>query len=84
MATRAPLQQLHIVHNVVGYMESSMLQQFLTHDKKELVMRFVAQELPQFSIKRFILQNVLDFSNTRSWPIKNSSMAQTSGSWPTG
>jgi len=38
-------------------------------------MTFVAQELPQFSIKRSILQNVLNFSNFRWWPIKNTSVA---------
>jgi len=37
-------------------------------------MTFVAQELPTFSIKRFNLQNVLNFNNTRPCPVKNSSM----------
>ena len=69
------LQWVYIVHNVVGFMEISTSQQFLTHDKIELIMTFVAQELPQFSIKRFILQNILKFCNIRSWPIKNSSVA---------
>jgi len=45
------LQQLYIVHSVIGYMEISMLQLFPTHDKKELITMFVAQELLQFSMK---------------------------------
>jgi len=38
-------------------------------------MTFVAQdELLAFSTKRFILENVLNFSDTRPWPVKKSSV----------
>jgi len=38
-------------------------------------MKFVAEELPTFSIKTFNFENLLSFSNVRLWPIKNSSVA---------
>ena len=49
---------------------------------KDRIMTFVAQELPTFSIKRFHLQNVLNFNKTRPWPVKNSSVAQRLGNPP--
>jgi len=54
-----------------------MLKYFLTHnDERERIMTFVAQELPKFSMKRFNLQNVLNFNNNRAWgPVKNYSVA---------
>ena len=33
--------------------------------KESILSNFEVQELPTFSIKRFNLQNVLDFNNTR-------------------
>jgi len=35
-------------------------------------MAFVAQELPTFSLKRFLLQNLPNSNNTRPWRVKNS------------
>jgi len=40
-------------------------------------MTFVAQELHRFSIKRFLLQNLLYSVNTRPWSVKNSSVAHS-------
>jgi len=43
---------LHIAHNIVGYVEISVLQQFLMHtDKREPIMSFAAHELPTFTLK---------------------------------
>jgi len=36
---------------------------------KERITTFEVQELPMFSLIRLNLQNVLNFSNTRPWPI---------------
>jgi len=49
------LQQMHIVHNVVGHVETSVPQQSPTRDAKELITTSAAQELPSFTIKGFIL-----------------------------
>ena len=63
----------NIVHNVVlaDVLEISMSQYFpACNGEIERITTFVAQGLPTFSIKRIILQNALDISNTRPWPIK--------------
>jgi len=46
------------------------------NDERKHITTFITQELPTFSIKRFILQNLLNFSNTRLWPVQNTP-------WPT-
>jgi len=38
-------------------------------------MTFLAEELPMFSIKTFILENLLNLTNIRPWPLNNSSVA---------
>ena len=43
---------MHIVHNVVGYVEISVLQLSLTHyDKRERIISFPADELMTFTLK---------------------------------
>jgi len=65
------------VHNLVLFVEFSMSQIFLTYDdERGRILTFIAQELRRFSIKRFILQNVLNFINVVT--------RQKFFFWPTG
>jgi len=48
---------------------------FLYNGEREGIRTLVAEELPTFSIKRFNSQNVLNFNDTRPWPLKNSFVA---------
>jgi len=78
MATRATSaskypQQLHIVHNVVGDVEISMLQQFLTHDGKSLLTHLQFKSYLRFHLKGSYCKTYSDFNNTWQLPVKNSS-----------
>ena len=42
---------------------------------RDRIMTFLADELPMFSIKTFILENLLNLTNIRPWPLNNSSVA---------
>jgi len=55
-----------------------MSQYYLTHNsERNHIMKYVAEKLPIFSIKKLILQNKPHCSNTRPWPGTNSSVVHT-------
>jgi len=79
-------QWLYIVHNVVfaDFLEISISQYFLAcNGERKRIRTFVTQGFPTFSIKRIILQNALNISNTRPWPIKIH-LWPSGRRWPTG